>query len=222
MENAIITPIFMANYCEISNNYLDNFFMSMSFAAEDLIKNARVQTIIWGPQTLTKVDHIAHLCHKNHIPFLTFSGISTTMCVFWLENHDVAFGDHDKIGFTLGSDNITFLSPKTNTRNARKLYTSKTKKICKGQTKLKIAVPQKEGFQVFVNVIGSISNKQNITGYSIDIFEAAIRNLRPLPCYEYFVFNGTYDELVDNVSLGVRLTPTHLHNFFTHIDLLTL
>ncbi|XBH98188.1 hypothetical protein VPH35_127737 [Triticum aestivum] len=172
-------------------------------AAEDLIKNARVQTILWGPQTLTKVDHIAHLCHKNHIPFLTFSGISTTMCAFWLENHDVAFGDHDKIGFTLGSDNITFLSPKTNTRNARKLYTRKTKKICKGQTKLKIAVPQKEGFQVFVNVIGSISNKQNITGYSIDIFEAALRHLHPLPCYKFIVFNGTYDELVGNVSSGV-------------------
>nr|XP_020159406.2 glutamate receptor 2.8-like [Aegilops tauschii subsp. strangulata] len=45
--------------------------------------------------------------------------------------------------------------------------------------------------------------KPHVTGYNIDIFEAAMRNLRPLPCYEYFVFNGTYDELVGNVSLGV-------------------
>uniref|UniRef100_M8CD88 Glutamate receptor 2.1 n=1 Tax=Aegilops tauschii TaxID=37682 RepID=M8CD88_AEGTA len=174
-----------------------------SFAAEELIKNARVQTIIWGPRTLIKVDHIAHLCHENHIPVISFSAISPKMCAFWLEDHIVASGDHDKIGFTLGSDNITFLSPKTNTRNARKLDTRKTKKICKGQTKLKIGVPQKEGFQVFVNVIDPISKKQNITGYSIDIFEAAMRNLHPLPCYKFIVFNGTYDELVGNVSLGV-------------------
>lgn len=73
---------------------------------------------------------------------------------------------------------------------------------------LKIAVPKKTGFRVFVNAIDPISKKQNITGYSIDIFEAAMRNLNPRPCYKFVLFEGTYDELVGNVSLGVRLTST--------------
>ncbi|KQK19201.1 hypothetical protein BRADI_1g46940v3 [Brachypodium distachyon] len=68
---------------------------------------------------------------------------------------------------------------------------------------LKIAVPKKTGFRVFVNAIDPISKKQNITGYSIDIFEAAMRNLNPRPCYKFVLFEGTYDELVGNVSLGV-------------------
>ena len=82
---------------------------------------------------------------------------------------------------------------------------------CKSKRKLRIAVPKRDGFQVFVNVIDPFSKKKNVTGYNIDIFEAAMRNLHPRPCYKFSIFDGTYDELVGNVSLGVRLSPTTIH-----------
>ncbi|PUZ61855.1 hypothetical protein GQ55_4G311300 [Panicum hallii var. hallii] len=50
-----------------------------------------------------------------------------------------------------------------------------------------IAVPRKYAFKDFVNV-------------AIDIFRAAMDKLQSPPCYELCAFNGTYDELVRNVS----------------------
>ncbi|KAM3194676.1 hypothetical protein ACQJBY_070993 [Aegilops geniculata] len=172
-------------------------------AAEDLIKNAQVQAIIGGPQPLTKADHGIHLAQNNHIPFLSYN-ISPIACVFWLEETATASLGHPKIGFTFGSsDSMIFLYPKTVRRNDMKLDTQNSSQDCEGQTVLKIAVPLKNGFHEFVEVTGPISEKQNITGYSIDIFEAAMRTLHPVPCYEFIVFDGPYDELVGNVSLGV-------------------
>ncbi|VAI71477.1 unnamed protein product [Triticum turgidum subsp. durum] len=163
-------------------------------AAEDLIKNGQVQAIIWGP------DHVTHLGHsRNQVPFLSFPSISPTSCAFWLEDPVTVPRGYAKFGFTLGNDSITFPNPETNRRYRRKLGASNS---CGGKG-LKIAVPPKKGFRDFVNVTDPNSKKQHVTGYSIDIFEASMRNLRPLLCYEYFVFNGTYDELVGNVSLGV-------------------
>nr|XP_020159408.1 glutamate receptor 2.5-like [Aegilops tauschii subsp. strangulata] len=172
-------------------------------SAKVLIKNSQVQAIIWGPHTMTKADHVGHLGRQNHIPVLSFSGISPTSCAFWLDDLVPASIGDAKYGFTLGSETVTFRNPKTDRRESRKLYTRNSKKNCRGKTVLKIAVPRKEGFQFFVNVIDQISKEQNITGYSIDIFEAAMRNLHPIPCYRFIVFNGSYDELVGNVSLGV-------------------
>ncbi|XP_037464227.1 glutamate receptor 2.8-like [Triticum dicoccoides] len=169
-------------------------------AAEDLIKNWQVQAIIWGPATLTKADHVTHLGRRrNEVPVLPFPNISPTSCAFWLEDPVTVPRGYAKFGFTLGNDSITFPNPETDRRYRRKLGASNS---CGGKG-LKIAVPPKKGFQDFVNVTDPNSKKPHVTGYNIDIFEAAMRNLRPLPCYEYFVFNGTYDELVGNVSLGV-------------------
>ncbi|CAN6202248.1 unnamed protein product [Urochloa humidicola] len=47
-------------------------------AAEDLIKNAKVQAIIVAPQTSLEADLFAQLGSYNHIPVLSFSGISPT------------------------------------------------------------------------------------------------------------------------------------------------
>ncbi|PNT76315.1 hypothetical protein BRADI_1g46947v3 [Brachypodium distachyon] len=174
----------------------------MSSAAEDLIKNARVQAIIWDHQTLTEADRVTHLCRRNHIPVLNFSGISATSCAFWLENRAKSSRGHAKIGFTLGSDAITFLN--RNRRNSNKLDMIKSGDDCRGEPILKIVVPKKEGFQVFVNgTIDPISGEQSVTGYSIDIFVAAMGKLNPSPCYNFSIFSGTYDEMVGNVSLGV-------------------
>lgn len=71
--------------------------------------------------------------------------------------------------------------------------------------KLRIAVPHKHGFQAFVNITYSNTKEPKITGYSIDVFKAALERLKPsTPQYEFCVFDGTYDELVGNVSRGVR------------------
>ncbi|KQK19198.1 glutamate receptor 2.8 isoform X2 [Brachypodium distachyon] len=172
-------------------------------SVKDLIENAQVQAIIRGPQILTEADHVARLCRRNHIPVLSFSGNFPTLCTFWLEHPVTASRGHATIGLALGSDTITFHNAKAGRRIGRKLHTIKSRKDCRGETVLKIAVPDKKGFYVFVNAIDPISKKLNITGYSIDVFEAAMRNLNPRPCYEFVLFEGTYDELVGNVSSGV-------------------
>ncbi|KAF7099956.1 hypothetical protein CFC21_101529 [Triticum aestivum] len=172
-------------------------------AAEDLIKNRQVQAIIWGPATLTKEDHVTHLGRRrNQVPVLSFPSISPTSCAFWLEDSVTVPWGYAKFGFTLGNDSITFPNSQTDRRYRRKLDTRKSSKSCRGK-RLKIAVPHKPGFQVFVTVTNPNSKKQHVTGYSIDIFEAAMRNLQPRPCHKYVAFDGTYDELVGNVSLGV-------------------
>ncbi|XBH98178.1 hypothetical protein VPH35_127728 [Triticum aestivum] len=168
--------------------------------SEDLMKNWQVQAIIWGPATLTKADHVTHLGRRrNQVPVLSFPNISPTSCAFWLEGPVTVLGGYAKFCFTLGNDSITFPNPETDRRYRRKLGAINS---CGGKG-LKIAVPPKKGFQDFVNVTDLNSKKPHVTGYNIDIFEAAMRTLRPLLCYEYFVFNGTYDELVGNMSLGV-------------------
>ena len=178
----------------------------MSFAAEDLINNYQVQAIIWGPETLTRADNALFLGYRhNDIPIIVFSSISPTSCAFWLEHPVTGSQGHPKFGFTLGSDSITFPSLKTDRPRNQKLDTRRKMQDCGNKKKLKIAVPQKKGFRVFVNVTDPNSKKENITGYSIDIFEAAMKYLHPRPCYKFIIFNGTYDELVANVSLGVRL-----------------
>ncbi|XP_044957362.1 glutamate receptor 2.8-like [Hordeum vulgare subsp. vulgare] len=195
-------------------------------AADDLINNARVQAIIWGPHTSTESDFLSYLGRRYGIPILSFSDISPTSCAFWLEDPATASRCHSKIGFTLENDTITFRSPKTGRQNGRKLQTGKTRMNCRGHNKtmLRIAVPQKEGFEDFVHVADPNTSYQKVTGYSVDIFEAAMRQLRPPPSYEFYVFHGSYDELVGNVSSGmydaavgdVSITPDRAaHTDFT-------
>ncbi|CAM0913473.1 unnamed protein product [Alopecurus aequalis] len=174
-----------------------------TLAAEDLINNSEVQAIVWAPETLTKKDHgwdLGH--HHNHIPVIAFSSISPTSCAFWLQDPVTTSEGHQKFGITLGSDSITILNLETDRTQNKKLDTRRKMQGCSGK-ELKIAVPTKDGFYDFVSVIDPISKKENITGYSIDIFEAAMKNLLPRPCYKFIIFSGPYDELVRNVSLGV-------------------
>ncbi|CAM0908924.1 unnamed protein product [Alopecurus aequalis] len=169
-------------------------------AAENLIKNGRHQAIIWGPHTLIKADHVSHLGHRhNNVPVISFSSISPTLCTFWLEDPMPTSGGYSKFGFTLGSDNITFLNLKTDKTNGIiEPHARKTRENCEGPD-MKIAVPMKYGFKEFVDA----TDPNNPTGYSIDIFEASMRTLHPIPCYNYSIFRGTYDQLVGNVSSGV-------------------
>ncbi|VAI83712.1 hypothetical protein VPH35_127748 [Triticum aestivum] len=62
---------------------------------------------------------------------------------------------------------------------------------------LKVAVPKKPGFKAFVN-----ATSHNASGYCIDIFEAAAKKLPHVLHYEFVAVDGSYDELVRNVSSG--------------------
>lgn len=179
--------------------------MLVIFAAHDLINNARVQAIIWGPQTSTEADFLSHLGRRYRIPVLSFSGISPASCAFWLEDPATASRGHNKIGFTLDNDTKTFLGPKTGRRNGRQLQSGKARMNCRDQNKkmLRIAVPLKQGFEDFVHVADPNTTYQKVTGYSIDIFEAAMNQLHRPPGYEFYAFNGSYNHLVGNVSSGV-------------------
>ena len=80
--------------------------------------------------------------------------------------------------------------------------------------KLRVGVPLRDGFKEFVNVTFNTStNTTNVTGYCIDIFKAVMKKLPYSVDYEFIPFvnsslqsNGTFDDLVYQVYLGVRMT----------------
>lgn len=84
-------------------------------------------------------------------------------------------------------------------KNARILARINSGALTRGYAKkLKIAVPQKPGFKVFVN-----ATTQKVSGYCIDVFETAVKKLPHDLDYEFSVFVDSYDELVRNVSSGI-------------------
>nr|KYP40593.1 Glutamate receptor 2.5 [Cajanus cajan] len=66
---------------------------------------------------------------------------------------------------------------------------------------LQIGVPTNGTFHEFVNVTHD-QNKNNtsITGFSIDVFKAVVNALPYDLKYEFIPFNGSYDEMVEQVS----------------------
>ncbi|KAI5431131.1 hypothetical protein KIW84_035335 [Lathyrus oleraceus] len=65
---------------------------------------------------------------------------------------------------------------------------------------LKIAIPSNGAFTQFVNVeYDQGNNEPTVTGFSISIFEAAVKRLPYILNYTFFPFNGSYDEMVDHV-----------------------
>ncbi|KAJ6673853.1 GLUTAMATE RECEPTOR 2.9 [Salix viminalis] len=75
--------------------------------------------------------------------------------------------------------------------------------------KLKIGVPVKDGLGQFVSVTRNLSsNTTTVKGYSIDVFEAAVRSLPYALLYEYIPYAnpdggpaGNYDDLIHQVYL---------------------
>ncbi|TVU12250.1 hypothetical protein EJB05_45885, partial [Eragrostis curvula] len=94
--------------------------------------------------------------------------------------------------------------PNTEITDANELGRQNIGEVSKGYDKiLRIAVPHKHGFQAFVNITHPNTVRQKVTGYSIDIFTTAMEKLQPPRQYKFFSFDGTYDEIVRNVSTGV-------------------
>ncbi|XP_021903110.1 glutamate receptor 2.7-like [Carica papaya] len=76
--------------------------------------------------------------------------------------------------------------------------------------RLRIGVPKKKGFSEFVEVTRDpVTNRTSVTGFCIDVFDAAMRQMPYDVSYDYFPFEtpdgnpaGSYDELVNQVYLG--------------------
>ncbi|XP_074375379.1 glutamate receptor 2.2-like [Apium graveolens] len=68
--------------------------------------------------------------------------------------------------------------------------------------RLRIGVPGHNTFKGFVNVTYEHPGGQPIvTGLSIDVFKAVVRSLPYNLLYDFFPYNGTYDSLVQEISL---------------------
>jgi hypothetical protein len=111
----------------------------------------------------------------------------------------IFFIAHEKL--SLQSDIIltAFLNVEIKRNNARILARRNSGALTRHYAKkLKIAVPGQHAFKAFVN-----ATTEKVTGYCIDVFEAAVKKLPHDLDYEFDVFDGSYDELVRNVSSGV-------------------
>jgi len=206
------------------------------YAAEDLISNGQVQAIVTQKSVVkaVKFSQFGNLMsiwmeetylgiHGGFDKNSSGTGTMELEPVFWQENPVMTSKGSDKI-----LDPEPSLNPESKSTNARKLLVERLLvernlgKVCGDNTMkpLRIGVPLKPGFEKFVKVsdpclycngidICSSTKKQNITGYSIDVFEAAMKKLqdqkklRDPPRYEYCVFDGSYDDLVGSVSSGV-------------------
>ncbi|XP_022131338.1 glutamate receptor 2.8-like [Momordica charantia] len=66
-------------------------------------------------------------------------------------------------------------------------------------TRLKIGVPRKDGYSEFVRIT---KNGTDAEGYCTDVFEAALAGLPYAVPFDYFPFDGAYDELIMKVHDG--------------------
>lgn len=65
---------------------------------------------------------------------------------------------------------------------------------------MSIGVPAKDAFEQFVRVdYDRRQNQTNVTGFSIRVFEEVVRKLPYDLPYTFVPFNGSYDELVEQV-----------------------
>ncbi|XP_052158335.1 glutamate receptor 2.9-like [Oryza glaberrima] len=196
-------------------------------AAEDLIKNAQVQAIIVTTEADTAV--VARLRRRHRVPILAFpiSGGAPPPSSHHPPHHATAtappFGaDHTSAKAALtGILTAIFSSarraggspphgrrynagaPTGRRLDRRRLAGRRSSSSSSSGEVLRIAVPRKTGFQAFVDVrIDPDTKRQNITGYCIDVFNAAMARVRPRRKYVFHAFDGSYDDLVRNVSSG--------------------
>ncbi|KAK9080205.1 hypothetical protein SSX86_001880 [Deinandra increscens subsp. villosa] len=65
---------------------------------------------------------------------------------------------------------------------------------------LRIGVPARGAFKQFVNVTyDSEKNETHVTGFSIQVFEAAVKKLNYSLSYVFIPYNGSYDDLVAGI-----------------------
>lgn len=82
---------------------------------------------------------------------------------------------------------------------------------------LRIGVPVRRDFKFFVNVEANHNtNGSSVSGYSIDVFEAAVNRLPYALRYEYIPYDcaNSYDQLISQVYFKVSLSLLNCYHIF--------
>jgi len=82
---------------------------------------------------------------------------------------------------------------------------------------LRIGVPVRREFKFFVNVEANHNtNGSSVSGYSIDVFEAAVNRLPYALRYEYIPYDcaNSYDQLISQVYFKVSLSLLNCYHIF--------
>lgn len=76
------------------------------------------------------------------------------------------------------------------------------------EKRLKIAVPGGNSHPEFVNVTSGPDGKLiNVTGFSIQVFNAAVQELSyPFPRFDFHLFEGSYNSLVEQLAEKVLIS----------------
>lgn len=78
------------------------------------------------------------------------------------------------------------------------------------ETQLQIGVPVNATFKQFVSVTYE-GGKESVSGFSIEVFEAVLKNLKYFLPHVFIPFEGTYDNLVEQIHLQVGRDFFNLH-----------
>ncbi|KAJ3699091.1 hypothetical protein LUZ61_002796 [Rhynchospora tenuis] len=158
----------------------------------------------------------------NEILGITFGGLAGNFRIVDGQLQLLAFEIFNVIGkgarrigfWTPDKGIVREIDPQKANSNANRLRTitwpGDTSELPKGwavpayKKPLKIGVPEKNGFSVFVNVSGTTQESvspSNVTGYCIDVFREVLRNLPYDVSFEFVPYKlGSYNEMVQKVS----------------------
>ncbi|KAJ6298312.1 hypothetical protein OIU76_019460 [Salix suchowensis] len=70
-----------------------------------------------------------------------------------------------------------------------------------GWTTLRIGVPSSSGYKEYVNVENDGPSGKNFSGFTIEVFKETIKSIPFFPSYDFYGFDGDYNELVEQIHL---------------------
>ncbi|KAJ6298313.1 hypothetical protein OIU76_019461 [Salix suchowensis] len=70
-----------------------------------------------------------------------------------------------------------------------------------GWTTLRIGVPSSSGYKEYVNVENDGPSGKNFSGFTIEVFKETIKRIPFFPSYDFYGFDGDYNELVEQIHL---------------------
>ncbi|KAJ1442429.1 Solute-binding protein family 3/N-terminal domain of MltF [Sesbania bispinosa] len=177
-------------------NYEPGIFAAQTYDAAWTVAKAMIETNQKGGQLL--LDKILHsdftglsgkiqftdhkIAPANTFQIINVIGKSYREIGFWLDGHGFSktFGQNDSY-----SPSVKELGRVVNPTCTKRL---------------RIGVPSTSTFKQYVNVIQN--NSENVTsfkGFAIDLFKEVVKELPYHLEYDFFAFDGTYDEMVEQI-----------------------
>jgi ionotropic glutamate receptor len=177
------------------DNISPSFFAFQAYDATKAIFEAANKSSSQGKFILEKeFSKNGQLLHSPTFNIINVIGKSYREMAFW----------SPKLGFSKNIVNATHNDDDFDGVFDTVYWPGDMKSIPKGHNKeernLTIAIPSNGAFTQFVNVEYDHSkNVTSINGFSIKVFEAAVRRLPYVLNYNFSPFSGSYDEMVDQV-----------------------